>query len=113
MSRFLDAMAARLDGPRADGKHLVVNLVLTDLGETHVLELRNAVLHHRRGEPDPRANATLRLTHEFFLRMVTGSAGLRDAIFSDELSVDGSRIDLLSFLSLLEKSDGRFAVVTP
>jgi alkyl sulfatase BDS1-like metallo-beta-lactamase superfamily hydrolase len=113
MSRFLDAMAARLDGPRADGKHLVVNLVLTDLGETHVLELRNAVLHHRRGEPDPRANATLRLTHEFFLRMVTGSAGLRDAIFSDELSVDGSRIDLLSFLSLLEKSDGRFAIVTP
>jgi alkyl sulfatase BDS1-like metallo-beta-lactamase superfamily hydrolase len=75
--------------------------------------LKNAVLHHRRGEPDAHANATLRLTHEFFLRMVTGGAGLRDIVFSDDLSVDGSRLDLLSLLSLLEKSDGRFAIVTP
>jgi alkyl sulfatase BDS1-like metallo-beta-lactamase superfamily hydrolase len=113
LSRFLDAMAGRLNGPKADGKHLVVNMVFTDLGETHVLELKNAVLHHRQGEADPHANATLRLTHEFFLRMATGGAGLRDMIFSDELHVDGSRLDLLSFFSLLDRSDGRFAIVTP
>jgi alkyl sulfatase BDS1-like metallo-beta-lactamase superfamily hydrolase len=113
LPRFLDAMAARVNGPKADGKHLIVNLVFTDLGETHVLELKNAVLHHRRREADPAASATVRLTHGFFLEMVTGSAGLRDLVFSDELSVDGSRLDLLSLLSLLDKLDGRFAIVTP
>ena len=30
-----------------------------------------------------------------------------------ELQVDGSRLKLLSFLSLLDKPDGRFAIVTP
>jgi alkyl sulfatase BDS1-like metallo-beta-lactamase superfamily hydrolase len=113
LSSFLDAMAARLDGPKADGKHLVVNLVFTDRGEKHVLELKNAVLHHRRSEPEPEANATVRLTHDFFLRMVTGGAGLREIVFSDDLDVDGSRLDLLSLLSLLDRSDGRFAIVTP
>jgi alkyl sulfatase BDS1-like metallo-beta-lactamase superfamily hydrolase len=113
LPRFLDAMAARLNGPKADGKHLVVNLVFTDRDETHVLELKNAVLHHRGGEADGAANATVRLTHEFFLRMLTGNAGLRDVVFSDDLDVDGSRLDLLSLLLLLERPEGRFAIVTP
>ncbi len=113
IERFFDAMAARLVGPKADGKHVTLNFVFTDLGETHVLELENAVLHHRRRAADPDADATLRLTREFLLRLVTGEAGLREMIFSDELEVDGSRLALLSFFSLLERSDGRFPIVTP
>jgi alkyl sulfatase BDS1-like metallo-beta-lactamase superfamily hydrolase len=34
-------------------------------------------------------------------------------IFSDELAVEGSRLDLLSFFSLLERPDGAFPIVTP
>ena len=34
-------------------------------------------------------------------------------VFSDELDVDGSRTALLSFFRLLERPDGRFAIVTP
>jgi alkyl sulfatase BDS1-like metallo-beta-lactamase superfamily hydrolase len=113
MERFFDAMAARLIGPKADGKRVTLNFVFTDLGETHVLELENAVLHHRRRAADPDADATLRLTREFLLRLVTGEAGLREMIFSDQLDVDGSRLALLSFFSLLERSDGRFPIVTP
>jgi alkyl sulfatase BDS1-like metallo-beta-lactamase superfamily hydrolase len=45
--------------------------------------------------------------------MLVGSAGLREIVFSDDLDVDGSRLDLLSLLSTLDRPDGRFAVVTP
>ena len=106
-------MAARLDGPGADGKHLKFNFVFTDVGETHVVELENAVLHHRRGEPDPDADATVHLTRDLLVRLVTGQAGLRDVVFSDSLHVEGSRLELLSFLSLLDRPDGRFPIVTP
>jgi alkyl sulfatase BDS1-like metallo-beta-lactamase superfamily hydrolase len=110
---FFAAMATRLDGPGAAGKRLVINFVFTDLGETFVLTLENAVLHHERREADPGAGVTLRLTKDFFLDLTTGQAGLRDMIFSDDLEVDGSRTELLSFFSLLDQPDGRFAIVTP
>ena len=113
VERFLDALSVRLDGPAADGKRLRFNFVFTDLGETHVLELDNAVLHHRLGEPLPDADATVRLTRDLLIRLVIGEAGVRDLVMSDELAVEGSRLKLLSFLSLLDRPDGRFPIVTP
>jgi alkyl sulfatase BDS1-like metallo-beta-lactamase superfamily hydrolase len=62
IERFLDRMAASIDGPRADGLTLSINLNFSDLGEHHVLRLENAVLHHRKAPPDASANATLTLT---------------------------------------------------
>jgi alkyl sulfatase BDS1-like metallo-beta-lactamase superfamily hydrolase len=113
VERFLDAMATRLDGPAADGKELALNFVFTDLGETHVLVLENAVLHHARRDPDPAAAATVRLTKELLLRLAARQAGLRELVFSDELEVEGSRLDLLSFFSLLDSPAGDFPIVTP
>jgi alkyl sulfatase BDS1-like metallo-beta-lactamase superfamily hydrolase len=45
--------------------------------------------------------------------MLIGRVNLREIVFSDDLDVDGSRVDLLSFLMLLETSDARFNIVTP
>ena len=113
VERFFDSMSVRLDGPEADGKRLKFNFVFTDLGETHVLELENAVLHHRRGEPVADADATVRLTRDLLIRLGIGEVGLKDLVMSDALEVEGSRLELLSFLSLLDKPDGRFPIVTP
>jgi alkyl sulfatase BDS1-like metallo-beta-lactamase superfamily hydrolase len=113
VEQFLDSMAVRLDGPAADGKRLRFNFVFTDLGETHVLEVENAVLHHRRAEPIADADATVRLTRDLLVRLGIGEAGLRELVMSDELDVEGSRLKLLSFLSMLDKPDGQFAIVTP
>ena len=113
MERFLEAMAAGLDGPAAQGKDFKVNLVLTDTKESYVLWIENAVLHFRRGEPAPDANATLSLTKDIFVKMVVGTAGVKDTLMSDDLKVTGSKIDLVRFFSLIEKADGKFPVVTP
>jgi linear primary-alkylsulfatase len=113
MERFLESMATRVNGPKADGKTMTVNLVFTDLGESYTLTLENSVLHSKRRAPDPAADATLHLTRALLLRLATGQAGLRETIFSDELEVDGSRLTLLSFFSLLERPSANFSVVTP
>jgi alkyl sulfatase BDS1-like metallo-beta-lactamase superfamily hydrolase len=112
--QFFASMATRVNGPKADGKHVVLNFVFTDLGETHVLVLENAVLHHRRRPaPDPEAAATVRLTRDFLVGLATGQLGLRDALFSEDLAVEGSRVELLSFFSLLDRIDPAFPIVTP
>lgn len=111
--QFLVAMAARLDGPKAEGKTATINYIFTDLDESYVLTLENSVLHHRRADPDPKADATVRLTRPLLVRLATGQAGLRELVFSDELSVDGSRLALVDFLRLFDTPDPNFPVVTP
>jgi alkyl sulfatase BDS1-like metallo-beta-lactamase superfamily hydrolase len=112
VERFLEAMAAGLDGPAADGKNLKVNLVLTDTKESYVLWIENAVLHHRKGTPAGDANATLTLTKPIFIKMMAGTAGIKDTLMSDDLKVDGSKIDLVRFFTLIDKAPGTFAIVT-
>jgi alkyl sulfatase BDS1-like metallo-beta-lactamase superfamily hydrolase len=112
-ARSLDSMAVRLNGPDADGKHLTFNFIFDDVQETHVVELENAVLHHRQSAPVPGADATVHLTRDLLVRLGIGDAGVKDVVMSDELKVEGSRLKLLSFLSLIDKPDGRFAIVTP
>ncbi len=112
IERFLEAMAAGLDGPAAEGKELKINLVLTDTKESYVLWLENAVLHHRKAAPDATADATLAVTKGFFVRMMAGTAGPKELITSDEVKVSGSRIDLVRFLTLIDKAPGTFAIVT-
>jgi alkyl sulfatase BDS1-like metallo-beta-lactamase superfamily hydrolase len=113
MPRFFDALAARVNGPKAEGKQLVLNFVFTDIGQSYVLSLENSVLNYWQMEPDPDANVTVRLTRELWLGLVTRTAGLRDVIFSDDLQVEGSRLDLLAFFRLLDQPRGNFAIVTP
>jgi alkyl sulfatase BDS1-like metallo-beta-lactamase superfamily hydrolase len=111
--RFLDAMAASLDGPAAEGKSLKVNLVITDAKESYVLWIENSVLHHRRAPPAADADATLELSKRMFLGMMTGSVKLTDLLVGDELKTRGSRLDLVRFFALFDKAKGTFAIVTP
>lgn len=108
---FLDAMTANLNGPRAEGVDLRVNLDFTDLGEQHHLWIENAVLHHRPGTSE--ADATLTLTKAFFLRMLTGRAGAKDLLLSKEARVRGSKIALGRFFALLDQHPGTFPIVAP
>ncbi|MEM7136318.1 MAG: alkyl sulfatase dimerization domain-containing protein [Myxococcota bacterium] len=110
---FLKAMSVRLKAEEAHGKQMSINFVFTDLDQSYVLELKNSVLHYRESDPDPEANATLKITHPMFLQIVIGEAKLKDLVFSKEISIEGSRIDLAKFFGMLDKPDSKFAIVTP
>ena len=112
VERFLEAMAAGLDGPTADGKNLKVDLVLSDIKESYVLWIENAVLHYKKAAPATDANATLTLTKSIFIKMMAGTAGVKDTLLSDDLKIDGSKIDLARFFGLIDKAPGTFAIVT-
>lgn len=112
MPRFFEAMAARLKADKAEDKVLRVNMVFTDSNEQYGLEVKNAVLHHRVGS-DPNATATLKLTRDIYLKMITGEADLNNTLLSDDLKIEGSRLDLVRFFALFHKPDGRFNIIIP
>jgi alkyl sulfatase BDS1-like metallo-beta-lactamase superfamily hydrolase len=111
--QFFDSMAVRLNGPDAEDVELSVNFVFTDLGENYLLTIGNAVLHHKPSAPDESADATLKLTHDLFIRMLTGQAGVKELLLSDELDIEGSKLSLVEFFSLFDKPEGKFDIVTP
>lgn len=112
IERFLERMAASLIAAKAGDTELKINLVFSDLNESYVLHVKNAVLHHHKAPAAADANATLTLTKAFFLKMMTGQAGAASLLLSDQVQVSGSRIDLGRFFTLLEKAPGVFPIVT-
>jgi alkyl sulfatase BDS1-like metallo-beta-lactamase superfamily hydrolase len=112
IERFLERMAASIDGSKAADADLKINLVFSDLKESYVLQIENAVLHFRKAPPVKDANATLTLTKAFFLQMMTGQAGAKDLLLSDKTKIDGSTVDLGRFFSMIEKAPGTFPIVT-
>jgi alkyl sulfatase BDS1-like metallo-beta-lactamase superfamily hydrolase len=112
IERFLERMAASVDGVKAADTRLKVNFVFSDSNESYVLRIEDGVMHHHRAPPAADANATLTMTKAFFLQLMTGQAGAKDLLLSDQAKIDGSKIDLGRFLALLEKSPGTFPIVT-
>jgi alkyl sulfatase BDS1-like metallo-beta-lactamase superfamily hydrolase len=110
---FLDAMAAALNGPAAEGKDFKVNLVIPDANESFVLWIENAVLHHRKAAPAPDAHVTITMKKDVFVKLLTDSADIKDTLLSSDFKITGSRIDLIRFLTLFDKPSVSFAVVTP
>lgn len=104
---LIDSIAVRIDGPRAWGEDLTIDLVLTDEGAHHRLTLHNGALTHRR-VTDPRtpAGLTLTLTKPQLVAVLAGRA-------PDTLSTAGSPALLSRLFSYVTKADNAFAVVTP
>ena len=111
--RFFDSMAVRINGPDASEGVWKVNFVFTDVEQSFTLQVKNGVLNYREVESLPEADVTIRMTRDFWLDLAIGKAGLRDMIFSDDLEVEGSRMKLLSFFSLMETPKGNFNIVVP
>ncbi|MDX2320478.1 MAG: alkyl sulfatase dimerization domain-containing protein [Moritella sp.] len=113
VEKFFESMAARIIGPDAFGKEFKLNINFTDLGNNYVLTLDNAVLRHKLAPKDSGANATLNISHELFIDLVIGVAGVSEVLLSDDLSIEGSKLGLVRFFSLLDKPEGVFNIVTP
>jgi len=114
MTEFFAAMATRVKADAADGETMVFNFTFSDVGESYVLSLENAVLHYRKGEPDPEADANVTLTKALWLTLVTGGAGMDDIVGNDNLDLEGSRLKLVQFIRKFEFPDTEpFNIVTP
>ncbi len=109
---FFDALAVRLNGPEAAKEEVVLNFQFTDREENHVLWLENGVLHHQQRPARDDADATLKLSRATWDAIVTRETTLRSRLLAGDIDVDGSRLALIGFFSLLDDFDPEFPIVT-
>jgi alkyl sulfatase BDS1-like metallo-beta-lactamase superfamily hydrolase len=113
VDKFFQSMSVRLDAEKAKGVEMAVAINLIDLDQTYLLSVKNSVMRHRQAQQPVESNASLQLTRDLFVRMLTGDVDLRETLTSDDLEVDGSVLDLVRFFGLFESPDGLFNIVTP
>jgi alkyl sulfatase BDS1-like metallo-beta-lactamase superfamily hydrolase len=113
VGQILDAMAIRLDGPRAWDVRLTINWEITNPDELHLIEVENGVLSHRADRHHPEADATLTIERRALNEMLGKTADLAELAQSGRLRVEGDGAKLGELLGLLEEPDPNFAIVTP
>lgn len=112
VEQILDAMAIRLDGPRAWEARLRIEWRVTDPDETHTIEVENGVLNHRAGScPDPQA--TLVIERAALTELLLDAERIGELAESGRLRIDGDAARLGELLGLLDDPDPDFAIVTP
>jgi alkyl sulfatase BDS1-like metallo-beta-lactamase superfamily hydrolase len=110
---LFDYLGVRLNGPRAAGKKITLNLQFSDTQEACLLALANGALNHTSGEQVPDADATLTLTRAALNKIILGESSVDRQIEAGDLKVQGKKEALYELLSLLDTFEFWFNIVTP
>jgi alkyl sulfatase BDS1-like metallo-beta-lactamase superfamily hydrolase len=111
--QVFDAVAVRIDGPRAWHDHLRIAWCVSDEGTTHLIELRNGALNHRIVAEPPPSTTTFTLARRTLLGLVTGATDVGRAVDEGVVSVEGDASVFDRLVALLAPADPDFDIVTP
>ncbi|MGN2636862.1 alkyl/aryl-sulfatase [Nocardia takedensis] len=114
--QIFDAVALRVDGPKAWEHRVVTDWCVTDEDRIHRVELRNGVLiHYDRPDGvkllDPDAEFTLSRTT--LARVLLGGDDFGVAVAAGDIAIEGDPLSLSHLVDLLDAPDPDFAIVTP
>jgi alkyl sulfatase BDS1-like metallo-beta-lactamase superfamily hydrolase len=109
---LFDYFGVRLNGPKAEGKKIGLNINFTDLNKKYGLIVENAALNYGPNlieAPD----ATLTLTKGTLDKIQLNETTVDDAIASGDLKIEGQQQAFRDFLALLDTYPFWFNIVTP
>jgi alkyl sulfatase BDS1-like metallo-beta-lactamase superfamily hydrolase len=113
VEQLLDSLSVRLNGTRAGAQEITLNMNFTDTGETYLVTLENAVLHHVKDRKSATADATVAITRKALADLVLGERKVADVVASKEAKIEGKAGSLEALLSLLDVFDFWFEIVMP
>ncbi len=108
---LFDYLAVRLNGPKAAGKKISMNIDFTDLKKQYGLAVENAVLNH--GKPLAKPDVKLTMTKATLDAIQLKETTLEAAITKGDLKIDGKREAFSEFMGLMDSFPFWFNVVTP
>ncbi|MNM55420.1 hypothetical protein D3C81_665580 [compost metagenome] len=109
---LFDYLAVRLNGPKAAGKKLTLNMAFSDLGKQYALYLENGVLNYS-SKPAEKADASLILTKTALDDVQMGKATLEQQIADGKVKVEGRKDAFGELMGLMDNYDFWFNIVTP
>lgn len=112
-SQIWDVLGIRLNGPKAEGKHIVLNWNFSDTGETFVLNLENSALTYSEGVQAPGADAGFTLARATLDEVIARLTSFPDAVAAGKVKVSGNPMRLAELMGLMDEFPRMFEIVEP
>ena len=108
-----DVLGIRLNGPKAEGKHIVLNWSFTDTGETFVLNLENSALTYTEGVQSEKADASFALARSTLDEVIAKLTNFPEAVAAGKVKLSGNAMRLAELMSLMDEFPRMFEIVEP
>jgi alkyl sulfatase BDS1-like metallo-beta-lactamase superfamily hydrolase len=108
-----DVLGVRLNGPKAEGKQIVLNWSFTDTGERFALTLENCALTYAAGVQSPEADASFTLPRSLLDEVIAKKATFPEAMAAGKITFTGNPIKLGELMALMDEFPRMFEIVEP
>ncbi|GIQ73598.1 alkyl/aryl-sulfatase [Bradyrhizobium sp. RD5-C2] len=108
-----DVLGVRLNGPKAEGKRIVLNWSFTDTGESFVLNLENSALTYVKGAQASDAHASFTLARSVLDEVIAKLTTFPDAVGAGKVKVSGEPLRLGELMMLMDEFPRMFEIVEP
>jgi alkyl sulfatase BDS1-like metallo-beta-lactamase superfamily hydrolase len=108
-----DVLGVRLNGPNAEGKHIVLNWNFTDTRESFILTLENCALTYVAGAQAAQADAGFTLARGTLDEVIAGQTTFQEAIGGGKIKVSGNPARLGELMALMDEFPRMFEIVEP
>ena len=108
-----DVLGVRLNGPKAEGKHLVLNWSFTDNGESFALTLENCALTYVAGALAATADAGFSLARGTLDEVIAKQTTFPEAVAAGKIKFTGNPMRLGELMALMDEFPRMFEIVEP
>jgi alkyl sulfatase BDS1-like metallo-beta-lactamase superfamily hydrolase len=108
-----DVLGVRLNGPKAEGKRIVLNWAFTDTSESFVLTLENCALTYTEGAQAPAADAGFTLARGTLDEVIAKQTSFPEAVASGKIKFTGNAMRLAELMALMDEFPRMFEIVEP
>jgi alkyl sulfatase BDS1-like metallo-beta-lactamase superfamily hydrolase len=106
-------LGVRLNGPKAEGKHIVLNWKFTDANESFVLTLENSALTYTEGMQSATADASFALMRGTLDEVIAKQTSFPEAVAAGKVKVSGNPMRLAELMGLMDEFPQIFEIVEP
>ena len=108
-----DVLGIRLNGPKAEGKRIVLNWNFTDTGERFVLNLENCALTYIAGAQADNADAGFALGRGTLDEVIARQTSFPEAVAAGKITFTGNAMRLAELMGLMDEFPRMFEIVEP
>src|SRR2546421_215654 len=108
-----DVLGVRLNGPNAEGKHIVLNWSFTDTKENFVLTLENCALTYVEGAQAATADASFSLPRTVLDEVISSQTSFPEAVAKGNIKYTGNATRLAELMKLMDEFPRMFEIVEP
>jgi alkyl sulfatase BDS1-like metallo-beta-lactamase superfamily hydrolase len=108
-----DMLGVRLNGPKAEGKTILLNWNFSDTQEQFVLRLENCALTYTEGAQAAQADASFTLPRTLLDEVIAKKATFPEAMAAGKITFTGNPIKLGELMALMDEFPRMFEIVEP